>query len=329
MSLFRDNSVYRFFASFIALWSLFASAIASTPAADWKEYRVAAGFSVAMPAEPKERDLPTGSEEDRLHMYEAIQADPLPSKFSVFVGSPLEHGIFEPASQDAFLNGHLTAMVAAVKNGKLISSKRIEFRGLPALEYQVNRVLEGHKYVARGVAFMIDGGYVRVSMWHPADALQAEATYKRFLGSFRITPVGYVPTSSAFVAPRGISFTPPKGWVNKPVKSAFQVARFTNLTRSMVLLVSGTPTYSCGNFETELKASGRLTSVSSVRLANREFRKLVTFEDVPKHNVRLTNAQYCLDSKVGAVVLAASEEVGLYPRWEGVFEGAAASINVD
>jgi len=41
----------------------------------------------------------------------------------------------------------------------------------------------------------------------------------------------------------------------------------------------------------------------------------MTFEDVPKYQVRLTNAHYCMDSRLGAVVLSGAEEESMFSRW--------------
>ena len=41
-----------------------------------------------------------------------------------------------------------------------------------------------------------------------------------------------------------------------------------------------------------------------------------------------TTVQYCLDSRIGAVVLGASEEQSMFSRWANVFEGAAGSLRI-
>lgn len=295
----------------------------------WTEYRIAeSGFAVKWPSQPTSRLLPTPIKDETLRVYEAFDPSTHLSKFSVFVGQPERQGIFEPESMDAFLSGHIKSMVAAVDSGKLQFSRRIAFRGRPALEYLFSHRIDNQPYTARGVTFMIDGGHMRVSMWHPTNDTKAPETFKRFLASFRLTAIGYIPAGTGFSDPRGIAFSPPKGWTREPARNAAQVARFKHLTRSMQLLAAGNPAYTCDNFQGEMQASGRLKSTVSVQLGDQRFKKLLTFEDVPKYNVRLTTVQYCINSRFGAVVLAASEEESMFERWAQVFEGTAASVRV-
>ena len=297
---------------------------------NWKQYPITAnGFTVALPSPPQNRLLPVPSEHDwSIRVYEAIEPTTLPSKFSIFVGLPEKQGLFEPGSIDAYLNGHIKSMVATVENGKLQSSRRVSFRGQVALEYQFSHQIDGQPYVARGVIFMIDGGYMRVSMWHPTNDPKSEVNFKRFLESFQLIPIGYVAAAAPFTDQRGISFSPPKGWIQKPPQHALQAARFSHLTRSMQLLVAGTPAYTCNSFQAQMQASGRLKSTSAVRLNDQDFAKVITFEDVPQYNVRLTTVQYCINSRFGTVVLTGTEEESMFPRWAKVFEGTAATVRV-
>jgi hypothetical protein len=297
--------------------------------AAWKSYPInEGGFSVAMPSAPKSRLIQTGSKDGVLHVYEAVEASDLPSKYSVFVSQPETQGIFEHDSIDAFLKAHISSMVAAAESGKLISSSRTTFRWHPALEYKFSHSIDGVPYIARGVTLMIDGGHIRVSMWHPSEQTKSEGRFNEFLSSFKLIPIAYSPSGSQFSDPRGISFTPPKGWIQKPPQNSAQVVRFNNLTRSMQLLAAGTSQYTCENFRVEIKAAGKLKNTNTIQLGNQKFTKLTTYEDVPKYNIRLTTVQYCIDSKNGAVVLGATEEEGMFQRWAEVFEGAAATIKV-
>jgi hypothetical protein len=297
-------------------------------AADWREYTLEDdGFSVALPSKPQSKLLPVPSGGSLLRVYESLEPVRKLSKFSIFAGQT-DKGIFEPASMDAYLSGHIKSMVQTVEEGQLVSSKRTTFRGQPALEYQFNQKIAGQPYVARGVTFMIDGGHMRLSMLHPNGDSAANADFARFVGSFKLTPIAYRASTMPFRDQRGITFLPPVGWIQQPVQNANQVARYSNLTRSMQVMAASTSAYSCANFRTELQGSGRLKDVSSVTLAGQRFSKLVSFEDVPKHNVQLTIVQYCLESRLGAVVLGGSEEKSMFSRWAKVFEGAAGSLHV-
>jgi hypothetical protein len=193
--------------SFIAIFLSLATMTAAHAA--WKSYPInEGGFSVAMPSAPKSRLIQTGSKDGVLHVYEAVEASDLPSKYSVFVSQPETQGIFEHDSIDAFLKAHISSMVAAAESGKLISSSRTTFRGHPALEYKFSHSIDGVPYIARGVTLMIDGGHIRVSMWHPSEQTKSEGRFNEFLSSFKLIPIAYSPSGSQFSDPRGISFTP-------------------------------------------------------------------------------------------------------------------------
>jgi len=85
-----------------------------------------------------------------------------------------------------------------------------------------------------------------------------------------------------------VEFSPPKGWIEKPAQNSAQSARFTNLTRQCYFLVAGNPVR-CSNFQ--FRIAGKWSSIdhSAVRLSGSQASKLMTFEDVPKYQVRLTN----------------------------------------
>lgn len=314
---------------FIVLAVIATNTKAETADSTWTEYPASeAGFTVALPSSPTSRLLQTPSPDQTLRVYEAFEPSARLSKFSVFVGHHAKHGVFESASMDAYLSGHIKGMVAGAENGKLQFSRRVTFRGHPALEYRFSHRDNGQPYIARGVTFMIDGGHMRVSMWHPINEPKSEEDFKRFLGSFRLTALDYIPAEIKVTDLRGISFSPPKGWIREPPQNAAQIARFTHLTRSMHLLAAGTAAYSCDNLQAEAQASGRLKDISAVQLGDQRFKKLLTFEDVPKYKVRLTTVHYCINSRLGAVILTATEEESMFPRWAQVFEKAAASVRV-
>jgi len=303
--------------------------VSTDAASGWRQYDIADdGFTVALPSQPQVRSIPLPSRDGSLRIYQVVEGKIQPSTFSIFVGQPRDQGIFEPDSMEAYLSGSIKSLVQNASDGKLLLSRRTTFRGLPALEYEFSQRIEGQPYVARGVIFMIDGGHMRVSMLHASGNREANESFKRFLNSFQLVPIAYRAAATPFSDPRGITFVPPESWIQKPSQNAVQAARFTHLTRSIVLLVAGTPSYGCSNFQAELRASGRLKNSEEVRLRDQSFLKLTTFEDVPKYKVRLTNVQYCVNSRSGAVVMAGTEEESMFHRWARVFEGTAASVRV-
>lgn len=284
------------------------------------------GFKVAMPSKPHQRAIRGTSQDGTLTVYESTDAGTPPAKYSVFVGTPEQQGIFEPASMDAYLEGHVASMVRTVESGKLLKSARAMFRGRPALEYEFSHRIAGVPYIGRGITLMIDGGHMRLSMWHPTGAENAKEKYRRFVDSFQLVPIQFTPAKTSFVDPRGISFVPPQGWIQEKPENSVQVARYSNLTRSLQLLVAGVAAYSCDSFVSEIRASGRFKSAKTVRLADQQFVKVLSFEDIPRYKIRLVTVQYCLNSQAGAAVLGGSEEEGMFARWETVYEGTASTL---
>jgi hypothetical protein len=308
---------------------LMSIACAAMAQQGWQQHTIAEhGFKVAMPAKPQQRDLPLSSPDGTLTVYESIEASTPPTKYSVFVGAPAKQGIFEPDSMDAYLTSHVAGMVRTADSGKLLTTSRVTFRGRPALEYQFSHRLDGIAYIGRGVTLMIDGGHIRVSMWHPANDSSAKDKYRRFVESFELVPIKFSAAPARFADARGINFSPPNGWIARAGTHPVQVVRYTNLTRSLQLLVAGVPAYTCESFLAEVRASGRFKEAGSIKFAERPVTRVLSFEDIPKYNVRLTTVQYCQNSRFGAVVLGGSEEEAMFTRWAGVYEGAAATLQV-
>jgi hypothetical protein len=295
---------------------------------DWAAYNLSEyGISVAFPVQPKLVSSPSPDGDGRLISYQAIDEATV-RQYTVFIGQPEQRGIFESNSMDAFLGGHIKSLVAKSGSGKMIASKRAIFLGMPALEYSYMHRVEGIPFIAKGVTFMVDGGHARLSMWYPSADSEGPALYEKFLKSFKLMPVGYRPSSAPITDPRGIAFTPPSGWIKGKPRTAYEITRLRNLTRSMALLAAGNHKFTCDTYKAELQRSGIVLEQSQVTLGGRQTQKVITFEDVPKYNVRLTTAHYCLNSRVGAVVLVGTEEQSMYWRWASVIEGAASSVKV-
>jgi hypothetical protein len=283
------------------------------------------GFTAAFPSVPvmTSSGAPTG--DGSVTTFKSLNSETI-HQFSVFVGRPREHGIFDASSVDAFLNAFVDSLTVPMTDAKVQSSRRITYVGMPAIEYAISFRIEDVPMIARGIAFVVDGGHMRVSMLYPRVDTGAQETYGEFRNSFKLIPIRYQSGRTSTADQRGISFQPPLGWVQDALGSPLEVARYHNLTRSMVLRSAGSSAYTCASFASELKRSGRVTEVSKTSISGRQFTKILSYEDVPQYNVRLTNVEYCIDSRTGAISLGASEEQAMYWRWAAVFEGAAGSI---
>lgn len=285
------------------------------------------GISATFPVKPVLATSASPVIEGQTTSYRALDENTA-RQYTIFVGQPAERGIYETESMDAFLEGHLKSIVSSSVEGKVLESKRITFLGMPALSYTFQHKIEGVPFTGKGVTFMIDGGHMRLSVWFPSGDKQGPKAYERFVQSFKLLPIAYRSGQRAVSDPRGFSFRSPMGWKREEPRTAYDIARFRNLTRSMALLAAGQSAYSCGAYKAELDRAGAVLETSSVNLNGRSANKILTYEDVPKYNVRLTTVHYCLDSKLGAVVLTGTEEQSMFWRWASVFEGAAASIQL-
>lgn len=311
-----------------AVICLFACSPAFCAESSWKTFTSAeSGFSVSMPTTPSRKWQEVAGADSTLLTYEASVPRPV-AKYSVYVGMPKRSGIYEEAAMNAFLQGHLASMARAV-GGTIIESKYATVEGHKALQYRFEYHNGTDRIVTRGFTVMLDGGHMRVSMAHSAEMPNADAAFAQFTRSFRLTPISFKASGERFSAASGVSVMPPEGWIQAPPKQPSELVFFTNLTRFISVVAANDSRYTCKNFETELKGIGRVRDVSSIMLGSRQFTKLVSYEDVPKHDVRLTSVQYCLDSKKGAVVLGGTEEERMFWRWAGVFEGSAATLVVD
>lgn len=285
------------------------------------------GISATFPVKPVQATSVSPVIDSQTTSYQALD-ESTARQYTIFVGQPAERGIHETQSMDAFLEGHLKSMVSSSVEGKIVESKRITFLGMPALSYTFQHKIEGAPFTGKGVTFMIDGGYMRLSVWFPSGDKQGPKAYERFVQSFKLLPIEYRSGQSAVSDPRGFSFRPPMGWIRREPRTAYEIARFRNLTRSMALLAAGQSAYSCGAYKAELDRTGTVLEASSINLNGRSANKILTYEDVSKYNVRLTIVHYCIDSKLGAVVLTGAEEQSMFWRWSSVFAGTAASIQL-
>lgn len=283
------------------------------------------GFQADFPVPPQRSPLP--SPDGTLTMFKALDPEVQGQQYSIFVSEPTNSGIFDASSIDAFLAAHLHGMMSQTNNATPVHSRRSTFRGLPAMEYSFNHVLEGMDYVARGVTFIVDGGYIRISAWAPQSAASSENDFKRFLESFSLIPRTYVPSENDHLGPRGISFRPPRGWTKRPTQLSQQIAIYRRLTTSFQVMAAGQSAYTCADFGRELRATGRLQDERNVAIGGKRFQRLTSHEDVPSSTVRLTVAWFCLDSPNGAVILGGAEPAASFSRWERVFEGTAATLN--
>jgi hypothetical protein len=311
----------------LAAWGQSSLGAAANGSRSWKEYSIPEyGFKVSLPSKPLNRallvKLPNTDHVD----FETEESTNPMVKYSIFVGRPLDRGIYDSESMDAYLAGSFQSIVKTT-GGNHESSSRTTFRGLPALRYKMSfDYVDGKPYVARGVIFMIDGGHMRLSMLHPANDIAADEKFERFTGTFQLTPLSYVPALGVVNARSGVSFTPPANWIKGEPKDAQEVARYLNLTRALSLFVAGTRAYTCQTHMAALKVGAPALNVESVTLGGRPFRRITYPENVPAYDARLTIVHYCTDTAAGAIVLTAYEEESMFSRWLRVFDGVAASI---
>jgi hypothetical protein len=319
-----------FQACVLALGLLAITTSVNSAAAQWQRYDNGEdGFTVSMPAIPTRREQLVEATDTLLRTYEALVSEDRVYKFTISVGMPRARGYYDEGSMDAFLSGFPESMVKGVPEGKLEQSKRTTFREMPAREFRFSHVQMGQPLVTRGIVFMIDGGYMRVSSLTFADDRQGLATHERFINSFQLRPLVFQPSPTKFSDTHGVSFNPPTGWLKKPPQNTNQIATYARMTRWLEVLSTFNGAYTCRAYQAEVKNSGRLVDVQSVTFSDQMVMRLTAHEEVPAHNVRLDSVHYCLDtSRLGAVILTGTSEDSVFWRYEQLFEGSARTLRI-
>jgi hypothetical protein len=303
---------------------VFAQSYSAAPGS-WRAYPFPdAGFVVSLPGPPEISSIPT--KDGTITAYQLTEPVVGKIRYSVFVGHA-SRGVFEPEAMNAWLDGTIQGALSVAVDGKLIESDRSTFRGYPAKTFLYQHNIAGVPYVGRGVAFMIDGRDMRISMQYPIKDADGDEKYETLIDSFQLIPFAYT-KSEASVTRRGVSFTPPRGWLESEPKSQFDIARFHDLTRSLVLLASESQGYSCSKYGADLQASSRLRSTAITQIADQSFTRFVVEVPVPKYNVTLRDTHYCLDSPARVVVLIGTVEESEAERWADVFLGVAATVRI-
>ncbi|GFE84979.1 hypothetical protein GCM10011487_69790 [Steroidobacter agaridevorans] len=299
-------------------------------AAQWQRYENGEdGFTVSLPVSPSKREQIVEATDTFLRTYEAVVSGDHPYKLTISVGMPRKRGYYYEKSMDAFLDAFPESMMRGASEGKLKQSRRTTFRDMPARQFRFTHLQMDHEFVSQGIVFMIDGGYIRVSSLTMADDPQGEVIHERLINSFQLRALSFLPSPSRLNDSRGVSFTPPNGWVKKSQQDPNEIATYARMTRWLDLLSTFNPAYTCRAYQEELKNLGRSIDTRSVMFSDQSAMRVLTNEMPPGYNVRLATVHYCLDSqRIGAVVFKGTAEGSIFWRYERLFEGAARTLRI-
>ncbi len=294
----------------------------------WQSFTSAeSGFSVRMPATPVQRLEMVAETHATLRIYEARTEDPA-TVFTVQVGMPDQEGNFGAIPMSAFLE--YEAMSRGEKAAGTVSDVRpISFQGKDGISYRTDSGSGATRTTVRGITFLIDGGFIRLTTSCNPTSPDSGQVFDRFRDSFKLTPIKFVAAPAHFVSSRGIRFLPPAGWQKVDAGHPDALARYMNQTQFLTLLAASDAEYTCAILEGESRASGRISSAESVVLDSNAFRRMTGRTSVAEPKLDFTIVQYCLDTPRGVVVLSGGELESGFWRWAAVFEGAARSIRLD
>ncbi|MCK4739446.1 MAG: hypothetical protein KAT46_05815 [Deltaproteobacteria bacterium] len=284
------------------------------------------GFEVEFPQKPLEFRTDKDLEYGYSNSYQALVVNPI-SQHSVFVGHSPKR-VFEDDSIDAYLEGMVSGLIKGADEPALEYTRKIRFLGFPAIEYKYTHKIEGVPVIGRGIVLIVDGEHIRLSQLYVINDGNAEKNFKRFVDSFRLTPIDSVLSKKRFHdVTRDISFSPPEGWKRGTSKFAQVLTTFTNPGgHSITVLDSGTPAYMCGNYKAELQATQVTQDAGKILASRRTVVWLKSTAYNPAAKIKMTSVHYCVNTMKGAVVMIGAAPEQTFFRSEIIFRNTAASM---
>lgn len=334
-----QRSSYIFFAlSVRTLWALILGAVIfsvsvtfawSAELDHFRQYRYPAdGFEVALPQKPLEFRTDRGPDRGHVNSYQAVVINPI-SQYSVFISHSPKR-VFEDAAIKAYLEGIVRGLTTASNEAVLKYTRRTQFLGFSAIEYQYTHKIAGVPVIGRGIVFLVDGEHIRLSQIYATNDSNAENNFKQFISSFRLMPINGALSKHRFDDRiRSISFSPPDGWKRGTPKFAQVAAIFTNPGgHSIAVLDSGSPAYVCDNYKLEIQATQGVQSIGEVMVSGRAITSLKSTAYNSTAGIQMTSVHYCVNTTKGAVVMIGAAPEQTFFRSETIFRNAATSLLV-
>ena len=95
--------------------------------------------------------------------------------------------IYSTESINTYLNNVTEGKIVGLGDGaKVVTSEMTEYKGFPAREYLIEYTIEGVLVKNRGIAFIINGDTVSLSVSYPATMSEVKVHFGEFTKSFRL-----------------------------------------------------------------------------------------------------------------------------------------------
>lgn len=285
------------------------------------------GFEAAFPQKPLESRTERGTDQGYVNSYKAVVINPI-SQYSVFVSHSPKR-MFEDASIDAFLEGIVRGLTQLSDDSVVKYTKRTKFLGFPAIEYQFTFSMQGIRAIGRGLVFIVDGEHIRLSQIYAENESNADNMFQKFVSAFQLTPIDVALNGRFNNFARGISFSLPEGWQQVTPKNAQITALISNPGGHTITVIdSGTPSYVCENFRTEVQTTQEIQATGRILAKGRPVTWVKFTAYNPAAGIRMTSAHYCINTSKGAVVMSGMSPEETFFRSETIFRKVAASMLV-
>lgn len=286
------------------------------------------GLLIDLPGAPIEcKIIGTVPPDSMKRCYQSAQV--VPERFLVTIwANTFDQGIFSDEVIRATFEGAEAGLLQPANGQTVTDVVYGSFLGFPSQELKLNDRLEDQAILSRRLSFAVDGGYFVVSIAGNADSSDLDAFYQRVIDSVELSGMDFLP-GERFVDQRSrISMLSPSGWEQLPPEQPFEVGRFRNLTRMMILKASGQASFGCPQYKESVEQQFASESVDADVFRDGKATFFETTQPVPDYDLDLKVLHYCWDTSGGAVALEAVSEENTAARWRTVFEGSAKSVSV-
>jgi len=283
------------------------------------------GFKAAFPTKPTSRKTDFADGGYSVSQQSIYKGQP--SQYSVFVGYNKKK-LFDEGAKKNSLEGFVKGLSKGMKNASLEKSTFTKFMDYIAMEYVIEFEVQGIPCRLRGIIFVVDGDYYRISQMTMKSDNNADTNYSNFLNSFKLLANEYQPASSPYRnSEHKLSVSPPKGWEIKKGKFPEVPAIISNTAgHSITIIDASVAGYNCKAYQQELAETiGK--SVPSKPVNNQK--NTLAFKTTafnPWGKIDMTSIHYCFDLSSRVIIVLGAAPKETFFRSEDIFYGVASSL---
>lgn len=310
---------------------MFTSNVAyGKPSIKFTEYSFPSnGFKAAFPTKPTSRKTDFADGGYSISQQSIYQDQP--SQYSVFV-SYNKKKLFDEGAKKSYLENFVKGLSKGMKNATVEKITHTKFMDYTALEYVLAYEDQGVPCQLRGVMFVVDGDYYRISQLTMKNDNNTDVNYNHFLNSFKLLANKYQPASSTYRnSEHKFSISPPKGWDIKKGKHPQVPTVISNTAgHSITIMDASVSGYNCKVYQQELEKELANTigkSVPSKTVNNRNNTiALKTTAFYPSEKIDMTSIHYCFDLSSRVIIVLGAAPKEMFFRSEDIFYSVASSL---